>query len=80
MLTARLLVYKTGEGLRFVKGHAVTLCLVAFASVVYGIMWWVFAQKNKRRREGKEDVHYEHISEEEIAELGDESPRFIYTI
>ena len=74
------LVYKSNEGPRFVRGHAVTLGLVAFASLVYALMWWVLARENRKRREGREDARVAHLTEAEIAELGDESPRFLYTI
>lgn len=80
MLTTYISVYKTGEGPRFVKGHAITLGFVAFASMIYALLWWFLAQENKKRRKGQRDAQYEHLSEEEMAELGDESPRFMYTI
>ena len=54
--------------------------MVGCASLIYGLMWLVFARKNQARRDGKEDGRVENMSEEEIAELGDESPRFYYTI
>lgn len=54
--------------------------MVAFASLVYGLMWLVLSRENENRREGREDARYEHLTEEEIAELGDESPRFLYTV
>lgn len=59
--------------------HAVSLSMVGFAMLVYGLMWWVLSQENQRRQDGKHDADVEGMSEEEIAELGDESPRFRYT-
>lgn len=41
---------------------------------------WYFARLNARKRAGKEDWKMENKSEEEVAELGDESPKFMYTI
>ena len=73
-------MYKTAEGPRFVRGHAVTLALVGTSSLIYGALWGFLASENKRRGEGKEDHRTAHMSENEIAELGDESPRFLYTI
>ncbi|KAL2844996.1 histidine phosphatase superfamily [Aspergillus pseudoustus] len=32
-------LYKTNEGPRYVRGNAVTLALVGFAGVVYGVIW-----------------------------------------
>ena len=57
-----------------------TMSLVAVASLIWGFMSWVLARLNKARLEGKEDAKIENMSEEEIEELGDASPRFVYTI
>lgn len=57
-----------------------TLGLVAFATLVYSLMSLLLARENRLRREGKEDSKIERMTDEEIEELGDESPRFIYTI
>jgi len=73
-------LYPAKEGPRFIRGHAVTLAMVAFAVAVYGFMWFYFARVNARRARGEEDWKIEGMSEEEIAELGDDSPRFVYTI
>jgi hypothetical protein len=54
--------------------------MVAFAVAVYGFMWFYFARVNARRARGEEDYKIEGMTEEQIAELGDDSPRFVYTI
>ena len=56
------------------------MSLVTCASLIWGFMSWHLARLNKARREGKEDAKIEHMSDEEIEELGDASPRFFYTI
>jgi hypothetical protein len=56
------------------------MAMVAFASTVYVVMWWYFAKVNARRARGAEDHRIEGMSDEEIAEMGDDSPRFVYTI
>ncbi|KAA6411638.1 MAG: MFS general substrate transporter [Lasallia pustulata] len=73
-------LYKTSERPRYIKGHAVTLAMVGFASGVYGFMWWYLARENKRRKEGREDGKVAGMTEEEIAELGDRNPRYMFTI
>ncbi|KAF2751830.1 MFS general substrate transporter [Sporormia fimetaria CBS 119925] len=73
-------LYPANEGPRFIRGHAVTLAMVAWACAVYAFMWFYFARVNARRARGEEDWKMEGLSEEEIAELGDESPRFMFTI
>lgn len=72
-------LYPAAEGPRFVRGHAVSLSMVAFAMVVYAVMWWVFSRENMKRRNGERDSRIEGLSEHEIAALGDENPRFIYS-
>ncbi|KAL4917720.1 histidine phosphatase superfamily [Aspergillus aurantiobrunneus] len=69
-------LYKTEEGPRYVRGNAVTLALVGFAGVVYGIMWVYYQWKNKRRDQGLEDEKIAGMTDEEIEEMGDMSPRF----
>ena len=73
-------LYKTDEAPRYVRGHAVTLGLVAFATLIYGFMSWFLARENRRRQEGKEDAKMINMTDQEIEELGDASPRFVYTI
>ena len=72
-------LYKTNEAPRFIRGHAVTLGLVAFSAILYGLMSLYFVRRNRSRKEGKEDGLTSAKSEAEIAELGDENPRFMYT-
>lgn len=57
-----------------------TMSMVALATLIYGFMWWFLAQKNQQRLDGKENAKIANMSDEEIEELGDSSPRFIYTI
>lgn len=54
--------------------------MVAFASSVYAFMWFYFARVNARRARGDEDHRIQGMSDHEINELGDDSPRFVYTI
>jgi len=55
--------------------------MVAMSTMVFGFMWFWFARENRRRDAGKTMLpKYEGLSDEELAELGDESPRFRYTI
>ncbi|KAL4958140.1 histidine phosphatase superfamily [Aspergillus filifer] len=69
-------LYKTTEGPRYVRGNAVTLGLVGFAGIVYGLMWAYYEWKNKQRDQGLEDAKIEGMSDEQIEEMGDMSPRF----
>ena len=72
-------LYKTNDAPRYITGHAVSLAMVAMGVICYALMWYWFRAANKRRAAGKEDYKAEAKTEEEVAELGDESPRFIFT-
>lgn len=73
-------LYPSSEGPRYIRGHAVTLAMVCWACLVYGFMWFYFSRVNARRAEGHEDAKIAGLTDEEVAELGDVSPRFVYTI
>ena len=62
------------------RGQAVTLALVAMSAVIYASMSLYFVKRNQGRRAGKEDWKMAGKSEEEIAEMGDENPRYMYVI
>ncbi|KAL8773501.1 MAG: hypothetical protein Q9209_001605 [Squamulea sp. 1 TL-2023] len=73
-------LYPTSEGSRFIRGHAVTLAMVGIANVIFAFMSWYLSRQNTRRRRGEEDAKVANMSEDEIADLGDRSPRFDYTV
>lgn len=73
-------LYPKEEGPRFVRGHAVSLGMVSFAMAVYAFMWWFFSRENKKRINGERDAKIEDLSEVEIADLGDENPKFLFSI
>lgn len=56
------------------------MAMVGFAIFCYAILWFAFARINKRRESGEEEHLIAGMSDEDIAEMGDDSPRFKYTI
>ncbi|GAB7337480.1 hypothetical protein MBLNU457_g2811t1 [Dothideomycetes sp. NU457] len=72
-------LYPAREGPRFLRGHGVTLALVAWSVCVYAFMSWYFTQENRKRRNGERDEKITGMSEEEITALGDENPRYRFT-
>ena len=84
-------LYKTKYKPRYILGHAVTMGLVAFAGLLYGFMSLYFTYLNRQRAAGKEDWKLRTVgretgggtgvekSDDDILEMGDESPRFLYT-
>lgn len=80
ILTLHHQLYPSKEGPRYVRGHAVTMGMVAWACIVFAILWFHLERKNRQRAAGLSDHRMGGLSEDEIAELGDDSPRFVYTI
>lgn len=54
--------------------------MVGMATCMYGFMWFWYSRENKQRQGGRMENKYVDLSDDELAELGDESPRFRYTI
>ncbi|KAI0486987.1 major facilitator superfamily domain-containing protein [Xylaria cf. heliscus] len=73
-------IYPSTDAPRYIKGNAVSLSLVGLAALAHGLLWFWYARENKRRDEGFIKPEHANLSEDELAELGDESPRFRYTI
>ncbi|KAF2760738.1 putative MFS transporter [Pseudovirgaria hyperparasitica] len=71
-------LYPSAEGPRYVRGHAVTLGMVAFACIVLAGLSLHFSRMNARRARGEEDGTWAHLNASEIAELGDKNPAFVY--
>ena len=56
------------------------MAMVAFAIACYAVLWFTLRNINTRREKGEEEHLIAGMSDEEVAELGDDSPRFRYTI
>lgn len=52
--------------------------MVAAAAVLYAVLYFYYKIANKKRAEGGEDFKIAGKTEEEIAEMGDENPRFVF--
>ena len=55
------------------------MAMVAFAITCYAVLWFAFRRINTRRENGEEEHLISGMTEEDIAELGDDSPRFKFT-
>lgn len=65
---------------RYTRGHAVTLSMVGLGTLIYAFLWYWYARENRQRDAGKMKEEHRGLDEEELMELGDESPHFRYTI
>ncbi|KAL0936982.1 MFS transporter [Colletotrichum truncatum] len=72
-------IYQAVDKPRYIRGHAVTLSMVGMATCLYGFLWFWYSRANKQREAGQLEDKYRDLSDDELAELGDESPRFKYT-
>lgn len=71
-------LYPKEQGPRYVKGHAITMAMLIFGVVTISLVWVYYMIANKRRLDGKEDHKIQGLSDSEVEELGDKSPRFVY--
>ncbi|KAK6533989.1 hypothetical protein TWF281_005330 [Arthrobotrys megalospora] len=73
-------LYPARDGPQFIKGHAVTIAMISVGMMAYGTLLGYYISENKARDAGERDHLLEGKSEEEIDEMGDDSPRFRYVI
>ncbi|KAI5361202.1 Putative major facilitator superfamily, MFS transporter superfamily [Septoria linicola] len=71
-------LYPSGDGPRYLKGHAVTMALVALGAVLYGLLYLYFKRENRARAAGKRDAIIQGLNEEEIHALGADNPKFVF--
>ena len=48
------------------------------ATMLYGLLWFSYDRENKRRDDGPVLAGQEDLLDDELAELGDESPHYRY--
>ncbi|KHO02091.1 Major facilitator superfamily domain, general substrate transporter [Metarhizium album ARSEF 1941] len=73
-------IYPKSDAPRYTRGHAVCLSMVAMGTAMYGFLWYWYWRQNRRRKAGVMDDKYRDKGEAELMALGDDSPRFRYTI
>jgi len=64
----------------YYPGYGATIGMLALGIVLYTALTVYFRMHNKRKLAGKYDYLMEGKTEEEIAELGEHNPRYMYTI
>ncbi|KAM4057875.1 major facilitator superfamily protein [Hirsutella rhossiliensis] len=73
-------IYPKGDAPRYTRGHGVTLSMVALGITIYSLMWLWYRRENKRRAGAQLSDEHRRMKEEELEELGDDSPRYMYTV
>ena len=73
-------LYSADMAPTYTAGYGATIGLLALGIVIYSSLHMYFRMKNKRKLSGKENWRIEGKTEEEIAEMGEDNPRYLYTI
>ena len=64
----------------YYPGYGASIGLLVLGVILYTSLHFWYRNQNKRKVEGKEDYRMEGLSEEEINELGEHNPRYLYTL
>ncbi|KAL3417689.1 hypothetical protein PVAG01_10699 [Phlyctema vagabunda] len=72
-------LFETEYAPEFYIGHGVSMGMIAISGSIFLGMTFYYKAVNRRREAGAEDKIMEGLSEMEINELGDRSPRYRYT-
>lgn len=73
-------LYSNDDAPRYYPGYGATIGLLAIGMVIYaGLLLW-YKRANKRKLDGLEDWRIEGLTEEQIAELGEHNPKYLYSI
>lgn len=74
-------IYRSRDKPRFFLGHGVVLAyLTLFLFVGSIVTRFMLVKENKKRRNGSRDVWVEGKDEQEVHEMGDKRPDFMYTL
>ncbi|KAL7817433.1 major facilitator superfamily domain-containing protein [Trichoderma aethiopicum] len=73
-------IYPAPDKPRFIRGHAVSLSMVGVGTAIYGFLWFWFWRANKSRDAGELSEAHQGLEDDELKELGDDSPHYRYTI
>nr|PFH55532.1 hypothetical protein XA68_18110 [Ophiocordyceps unilateralis] len=72
-------VYPKPDAPRYIRGHAVTLAMVAMGVLIYAFLWLWYCRENRRRANGKLSEVHRRMKDDELEQLGDDSPHYRYT-
>ncbi|KAI1850276.1 hypothetical protein JX265_002175 [Neoarthrinium moseri] len=72
-------LYTTASAPRYYTGYGVSIAAVFCSVCIFSFLAWYYTRVNRRRAAGLEDWKFEGKTEQEILELGDYSPRYVYS-
>lgn len=74
-------IYRSADAPSYYPGHGTVLAyLTLFLFVGSVAEYFLLRRENRKRRRGDRDHRVEGLTPEEIQQLGDKRPDFIYTI
>jgi MFS family permease len=65
---------------RYIPGYSATIGMLFVAMFIHSTIYFHFRRKNIRKQAGLEDWRIEGKTEEEINEMGEHNPRYMYTL
>lgn len=65
---------------RYIPGYSATIGMLIVAMIIHSTLLFHMRNKNKRKLAGLEDWRMEGKTEEEINEMGEHNPRYLYTL
>jgi hypothetical protein len=72
-------LYSTSDMPKYYTGYGVSIACVFTSACIFTFMTTYYKRINARRADGKEDWKLEGKTEAEIKEMGDWSPRYVYS-
>ncbi|KAI1080098.1 MFS transporter [Whalleya microplaca] len=72
-------LYPNRDAPTFYTGYGVSIGCLSVSVSIHAFMSWYYTSVNRARAHGKEDWKLEGRTEAEIAEMGDWSPKFVYS-
>jgi MFS family permease len=72
-------LYGAGDAPEYYPGYGATIGLLVMAVCIYTTLHFWYKRQNARKLSGAEDWRMEGKTEEEINEMGEFNPRFLYT-
>jgi hypothetical protein len=73
-------LYSSDTAPGYLPGYGATIGLLALGIALYTALHVYFRVQNRRKREGRYDYLMEGKTEEEVEEMGEANPRYMYTI
>lgn len=73
-------LFKNEDAPTYRPGYGASIGMLALAVVIHTTVYLHLKRQNKRKLSGKEDWRIEGKTEEEINEMGEHNPRYLYTL